>query len=277
MYALAQEDSQMNPAQHSHARSARIVRRITVITAASLLLGACAQVDGPDLSHGSFDKGNTSLAKAGSNDMNQALNYWGRKYVKSPSDKMAALNYAKNLKAAGQSKQAFLVLQQASVLHGNDREIASEYGRLALEADQVQLAGKLLALADDRTSPDWRIVSGRGAALAKQGKYKESIVMFERAHQLAPANPTVMNNLAMAHAGDGNLQKAEYLLRQAAQNPMAKAKVNKNLALVLNLQGRKAEAQAVPRKRSKSIAMRKSLKAAKRPAQKPLLARATLR
>ena len=37
--------------------------------------------------------------------------------------------YAKNLKAAGQSKQAFLVLQQASVLHGNDREIASEYGR----------------------------------------------------------------------------------------------------------------------------------------------------
>ena len=209
--------------------------------------------------------------------MNQALNYWGRKYVKSPSDKMAALNYAKNLKAAGQSKQAFLVLQQASVLHGNDREIASEYGRLALEADQVQLAGKLLALADDRTSPDWRIVSGRGAALAKQGKYKESIVMFERAHQLAPANPTVMNNLAMAHAGDGNLQKAEYLLRQAAQNPMAKAKVNKNLALVLNLQGRKAEAQAVPRKRSKSIAMRKSLKAAKRPAQKPLLARATLR
>ena len=80
-------------------------------------------------------------------------------------------------------------------------EIASEYGRLALEAGQVQLASKLLALADDHSSPDWRIVSGRGAALAKQGKYKQAIPLFERAHTLAPSNSTVLNNLAMAHAG----------------------------------------------------------------------------
>ena len=83
--------------------------------------------------------------------------------------------------------------------------------------------------------------------------------MFERAHSLAPANPTVLNNLAMAHAGSGNLQKAESLLRQAAQNPMAKGKVNKNLALVLDLQGRKAEADAVPGGHAKGLAMRKSL------------------
>lgn len=267
----------MTPAQHSHARSARIVRQIAVVAATSLLLGACAQGNGPGLSLGSTDSGSSSLAKAGSNDLNKALDYWGRKYVKSPSDKMAALNYAKNLKAAGQSKQAFLVLQQASVLHGNDREIASEYGRLALEADQIQLAGKLLALADDRTSPDWRIVSGRGAALAKQGKYKESIAMFERAHSLAPANPTVLNNLAMAHAGNGNLERAESLLRQAAQNPMAKGKVSKNLALVLDLQGRKAEAEVVSGTKSRGLAMRKSLRPARTSAAKPKIARATLR
>jgi Flp pilus assembly protein TadD len=111
------------------------------------------------------------MADAGSKNMDKALNYWGRKYAKTPNDKAAALNYAKNLKASGDNKQAYRVLQQASAAHGNDREIASEYGRLALEAGQVQLASKLLALADDRTSPDWRIVSGRGAALAKLGKY----------------------------------------------------------------------------------------------------------
>ena len=266
----------MTPAQHGYARSARIVRKIASVGVASLLLGACAQVNGPDLSLGSTGSGSTSLAKAGDNELNQALNYWGRKYVKSPSDKMAALNYAKNLKAAGQSKQAFLILQQASVLHGNDREIASEYGRLALEADQVELAGKLLALADDRTSPDWRIVSGRGTALAKQGKYKESVALFERAHRLAPANPTVLNNLAMAHAGSGNLQKAESLLRQAAQNPMAKGKVSKNLALVLDLQGRKAESGVVSRERTRGLTMRKSLPPARTSVAKPKIARATL-
>jgi Flp pilus assembly protein TadD len=179
--------------------------------------------------------------------MGKALNYWGRKYATSPADKEAALNYAKNLKASGQDKQAFLVLQQASVLHGNDRDIASEYGRLALEQGQVVLANKLLALADDQTQPDWRIVSGRGAALARMGKYSEAVEMFERANQLAPANPTVLNNLAMAHAGNGDLTAAEKLLRQAAENPMARAKVSKNLVLVLNLQGRKSEADAVAR------------------------------
>ncbi len=267
----------MTTAQHSHARLARFATRITVVAALGLLLGACAQVNGPDLSLGSSGDSGSSIADAGSDEMGKALNYWGRKYVKSPSDKQAALNYAKNLKASGQSKQAFLVLQQASVMHGNDREIASEYGRLALEAGQVQLASKLLALADDRTSPDWRIVSGRGAALAKLGKYKAAVTMFERAHQLAPANPTVLNNLAMAHAGSGNLQRAESLLRQAAQNPMAKAKVNKNLALVLNLQGRKAEADAISGGQAQAVAMRKSLTPSRTSAASAKLAQATRR
>jgi len=112
-------------------------------------------------------------------------------------------------------------------------------------------------LADDRTSPDWRIVSGRGAALAKLGKYKEAVPVFERAHKLAPSNPTVLNNLAMAHAGSGNLSRAESLLRQASLNPMARDKVSKNLALVLKLQGRKAEADAVTA--GTSLTMRKSV------------------
>lgn len=49
----------------------------------------------------------------------------------------------------------------------------------------------------------------------------------------------------MAHAGNGNLTEAERLLRSANDNPMARDKVSKNLALVLKLQGRNAEAEAV--------------------------------
>ena len=267
----------MTATQYKRTPSIALTARITAVASLAILLGACAQGGAPDLGLGlgTSNDDMISSADAGSADMGKALNYWGRKYVKSPSDKTAALNYAKNLKAAGQSKQAFLVLQQASVLHGNDREIASEYGRLALEADQVQLASKLLTLADDRTNPDWRVVSGRGAALAKQGKYKAAVPMFERAHRLAPSNSTVLNNLAMAHAGSGNLTRAESLLRQAAQNPMAKAKVAKNLALVLRLQGRKAEAAAVSA--GQSVAMRKSVTPARTVAGNAKLARATRR
>jgi len=266
----------MNVVQFS-LRSSAI--RIVAVTSLALSLGACAGGSGPDLGLGTSSSDATNMADAGSKNMDKALNYWGRKYAKTPNDKAAALNYAKNLKASGDNKQAYRVLQQASAAHGNDREIASEYGRLALEAGQVQMASKLLALADDRTSPDWRIVSGRGAALAKLGKYGEAVTMFERAHRLAPSNPTVLNNLAMAHAGNKNLNHAETLLRQAHQNPMARAKVSRNLALVLRLQGRKAEADAVTAGTAalQSVAMRQSVNPSRGSTQAGRIAQATQR
>ncbi|MBU2531936.1 MAG: tetratricopeptide repeat protein [Alphaproteobacteria bacterium] len=234
----------MTIAQQIRLSHVRLAARLAALATAGMMLGACAQ-NGASLGLGLAANDEPVLADAGASEMDKALNYWGQKYAKAPADKEAALNYAKNLKAAGRSKQAFLILQQASVMHGNDREIASEYGRLALEHGQVELANKLLALADDQTQPDWRVVSGRGAALARLGKYSDAIAMFERAHELAPSNPSVLNNLAMAHAGNGDLKQAETLLRRAADNPMARDKVSKNLVLVLNLQGRKAEADAL--------------------------------
>lgn len=236
----------MITAQRSTACRFSNIFRVATIAAAGFALSACAQIGGPggpDLAFGNNDP--APIVNASAAEMGQALQYWGSKYQKDPDDRQTALNYAKNLKAAGHKAQAFAVLQQASVLHGRDREIASEYGRLALENDKVQLAAKLLQIADDPMNPDWRIVSGRGAALAKLGKYDEAVQMFDRANTLAPSNPSVLNNLAMAHAANGNLKQAEALLRQAGQNPMARDKVAKNLALVLELQDRKAESQQI--------------------------------
>jgi Flp pilus assembly protein TadD len=135
------------------------------------------------------------------------------------------------------------VLQQASLYHGNDRELASEYGRLALEFDQVNLAKRLLAIADDPANPDWRVISAQGTVLAKQGDYKGAIPYYERALRLAPDQPSVINNLAMAHAAEGQPAKAEPLLRRAVASGSAPAKVHQNLALVLSLQGRHDEAR----------------------------------
>ncbi len=241
----------MTIAERSEAYNGRSATRLLGIAVLGLTLGACSQT--PELASGdqklalagATKEDRANMSTSDRSDLTKAINYWGRAFATKPTDKKAALNYAKNLKAAGQHKQALLVLQQASVLHGNDRELASEYGRLALGAGQIELSNKLLAIADDASQPDWRIVSARGAALAKLGKYGEAVKMFERANKLAPSNPSVLNNLAMAEAGNGNLKRAESLLRRASYSPMARAKVSKNLALVLRLQGRKAEAEVI--------------------------------
>jgi Flp pilus assembly protein TadD len=267
----------MITAQRRTACRISTVLRVTTIVVAGFALGACAQIGGPggSASLGLGEEKPAPIGDASPSKLGEAITYWGTKYSKEPANKKAALSYAKNLKAAGQKKKAFHVLQQASVIHGDDREIASEYGRLALENDQVELAAKLLALADDPFKPDWRVVSGRGAALAKLGRYAEAVEMFERAHKLAPSNPSVLNNLAMAHAGNSDLKAAEALLKQAAQNPMARDKVMKNLALVLQLQGRKAEAQALAQ--GGADALRRSLEPTEQPASIKAVAQATRR
>ena len=143
----------------------------------------------------------------------------------------------------GEKQRALAVLQQASMFHGDSRELAGEYGRLALEFDQISVAGRLLAAADDPVKPDWRIISARGTVLAKQGKYKDAIPFYESALSLAHDHPSVLSNLALAHAMNGEPKRAETMLRQAAATDRNSLKIRQNLALVLGLQGKYDEAK----------------------------------
>jgi Flp pilus assembly protein TadD len=178
-------------------------------------------------------------------ELAKATEYWGKEFAKSPRDPEKALNYARNLKAMGQKRQALAVLQQASVSGSGNRALYSEYGRLALEFDQISLAQRLLEQADDAANPDWRVISARGTAFAKQGSYRDAIPFYERALSLAPNQPSLLNNLALAHAMEGNAEKAEPLLKRAAAAGDRDPRVTQNLALVLGLQGKYDEAKLV--------------------------------
>jgi Flp pilus assembly protein TadD len=216
--------------------------------AVCLALGACAQSPKPAIAQ--FAENAPPAAKPEPADSRaelvKATEYWGKQFAGNPRALEPALNYAKNLKAMGEKKRALAVLQQAANFHGNSRELASEYGRLALEFDQIGLAERLLAAADDPVNPDWRVISARGTVLAKQGKFNEAIPYYERALAHAHDHPSVMSNLALAHAMNGKPDKAEAMLRQAAATDSRSAgKIRQNLALVLGLQGKYTEAKQV--------------------------------
>jgi Flp pilus assembly protein TadD len=219
--------------------------------AAALMMSACAQ-DGDRLPGAELMSSDSQAsgqpeqtAAANKTELERATEYWGQAYAKSPRDLNAALSYAKNLKAMGQKSQALAVLQQASLYHASDKKLAAEYGRLALELDQISVARQLLEAADDPANPDWKVISARGTVLAKQGKYKDAIPFYERALALSHDNASVMSNLALAYTMNGEADKAEPLLRRAAQVDGGSRKVRQNLALVLGLQGKYDEAQRI--------------------------------
>lgn len=260
-------------ASASHHLAARRLRQggtIAVLTA-SLMLGACGQT---------LQGGNSLLSANGatsstgqpqpappvkiaaqsapggvSDDLLKATDYWGKAYGKNPRELEPALSYARNLKAMGEKRRAMAVLQQVSLYHGQSRELASEYGRLALDLDQIGAAKQLLAIADDPGNPDWRVISARGTVLAKEGKYDEAIPYFERALTLAQDQPSVLSNLALAQAMNGEPGKAEKMLRQAAATDGNSPRIRQNLALVLGLQGKYDEAKLVA---SRDIPMTKA-------------------
>lgn len=216
---------------------------------ATLMLGGCAQTS--DLMPtGAMRTANVPKVaeqpEAGMNELQKATTYWGQEYAKRPLEVEPALAYAKNLKAMGEKGKALEILQRSFAVHTNNRELAGEYGRLALDLGQVSVANKLLAFAEDPAKPDWRIISARGTVLAKQGEYKAAIPFYERALELSPKQSSVLNNLAMARAMSGEAKGAEDLLRKAANEPSSDpAKIRQNLALVLGLQGRYDEAKSV--------------------------------
>jgi Flp pilus assembly protein TadD len=220
---------------------------VLIIAGVGLALGACSQLSSlPQLTAAEPSAPATTASTAtpdARTDLQKATEYWGKEFAKNPRDAQIGLNYARNLKALGEKRQALAVLQQASVFHGAHRGLNAEYGRLALEFDQVSLAGKLLEQADDPTNPDWKLISARGTVLAKQGRYRDAIAFYERALVLAPEQASILNNLALAHAMEGHPDKAEPLLKRAAAAGGNEPRVGQNLALVLGLQGKYDEAK----------------------------------
>jgi Flp pilus assembly protein TadD len=228
--------------------NARLVLNTLVIVGAGMMLAACSQLSplsGQLAAGQSAPSPETTAALASDNrtELQKATEYWGKEFAKNPRDAEIALNYARNLKALGEKRQSLAVLQQASVFNGAHRGINAEYGRLALEFDQVSLAAKLLEQADDPTKPDWKLISARGTVLAKQGRYRDAIPFYERALTLAPDQASILNNLALAHAMEGHPDKAEPLLKRATAAGGHEARVGQNLSLVLGLQGKYDEAK----------------------------------
>ena len=222
----------------------RPLRSILTAIALGMSVSACGHM-GPIASLVDDSTANRAQAQTGQNALNKALVYWGQEYAKNPGNSKAAVAFAKNLKAAGKSKKAFSVLQQATMYNSKDAELASEYGRLALAQGQTKFAQKILKRALNPNKPDWRVLSALGTTYAKTGNHPQARKYYQQALQIAPGQSSIVNNLALSYALDGKAEQAEQHLRKAVAMGGNGNKIRQNLALVLGVQGRYNDAKSV--------------------------------
>src|SRR5262249_33349087 len=105
----------------------------------------------------------------------------------------------------------------------------------------------VLARAHTPDQPDWRILSVQGAVLDQMGRHDDARNHYLSALRIAPNEPSVLSNLGLSYALSKDLTKAEETLRLPAAQSSAEPKVRQNLALVIGLQGRFAEAETIAR------------------------------
>jgi Flp pilus assembly protein TadD len=171
----------------------------------------------------------------------------GERYRADPKNPEAALAYGQALRASGQRSQAAAVLEQATIAHPGDKALLAGYGRALVDNGNFQQAFDVLSRAHSPDNPDWRILSVQGTALDQLGRHDEARRYYESALKIVPDEPTVLSNLGLSYVLSKDLPKAEEALRQAYASARADARVRQNLALVIGLQGRFAEAEQIVR------------------------------
>ena len=210
------------------------------LTLVALGLCGCQRVDLSDVTGSLGDT--TGKVSA---DPRRDLDSSRERFRANPKDVDAALQYGGALRASGQRAQAVAVLEQAAIAIPNNKALLAGYGRALADNGNFQQAFDVLSRAHDPDDPDWRILSAQGAVLDQLDRHDEARQYYASALKIAPEEASVLSNLGLSYMLTRELPKAEEVLRQAYASPRAGARVRQNLGLVVGLQGRFAEAEAI--------------------------------
>lgn len=175
--------------------------------------------------------------------LRQYAEQWGRRYDANPKDKTTALTYARALHALDQNTQAVAVLQGLAIQNPEDMSVLSAYGKALADAGRLKEATDILSRAHTPERPDWSVLSAQGSIADQLGQHDEARNYYEAALKIRPNEPTVLSNLGLSYALARQLPRGEETLLRAANLPNADMRVRQNLALVLALQGKFAQAE----------------------------------
>jgi Flp pilus assembly protein TadD len=169
----------------------------------------------------------------------------GERYRANPRDPDAALRYGQALRANGQRSQAVAVFEAATLANPNNKPLLAAYGRALADNGNFKQAFDILSQAHTPANPDWRILSVQGTTLDQMGRHDEARRYYASALKIVPDEPSVLSNLGLSYMLSKDLAKSEQVLRRAYGSANADARVRQNLALVVGLQGRFAEAETI--------------------------------
>jgi Flp pilus assembly protein TadD len=225
-------------------RTARLLASASLLAVIAAAAAGCQTISPSAETTGTLAPA-TAAASPSDAAWRRDLDGYGAQYHADPTKVDVALHYAQALRATGQRAQAVAVLERLSMQNPHDRNVLGEYGRALAEAGDYEQALDVLGRAHSPDQPDWHVLSAQGAVLDQLGRHAEAQRYYQTALKIVPDEPTVLSNLGLSYALSKDLPNAEATLRRAAEHRSVDPRVRQNLALVVGLQGRFAEAEQI--------------------------------
>lgn len=216
---------------------------VVLAIASAAALSGCQQTKASLDGSGALNTSSTSPVSFG------ATAELGKKWQADPADVNTGLAYASALESTGQTDKQLAVYASLYAAHPGNGKLAAIYGKKLVSNGRSNAAIPVLEQAASAKDADWRIHSALGSAYDQQGLYDKARRNYQLALAADKDNLTVLNNMGMSYALEGNLKQAEVTFRQADTLPSSRAepRIRQNLALVVGLQGRFDEASQLAR------------------------------
>jgi Flp pilus assembly protein TadD len=173
--------------------------------------------------------------------------FWASQVDADPKDPEAGIRLTAALRALGRFDEAAQAVDAVLVLQPQNIDALLERARVAVGRGQGFYAIEPVRKALQIAPKDWRAATLLAVAMDQAQRPDEALAAHRKAMEIAPDNAVVLSNAAMFYAAQGDKPQAETLLRKAAAEPDATLQVRQNLALVLGLQGKIAEAEKIER------------------------------
>ncbi len=244
------------------------LRRFAVraAVAAALVLAGAALVGCETFGDttGSIRPAATAASPSTETDLRAYAEACHARYDRDPGEKSASIEYAQALRSLARTSEAVAVMQAAAVRAPKDEEVLGEYGKALADAGELAQAKDVLTRADTPDNPKWDVLSAQGAVADRMGDHEAAMQFYRDALKIAPDEPGVLTNMGLSLALAKRLPEAERALRQAALSPKAGATTRGDLALVLALEGKYAEAEKIGETDLSPEAARANVEAVKR-------------
>ena len=172
-----------------------------------------------------------------------ATGHWKNLVEQFPNDKDAIIGFSKAGRTAGLSKTVLSTLYKLQSDAPQDTLLMAEIAKAHYTSGEYKNALEQIKNAIVLEDMNWSHYSLEGAIYDKMNDYAQAEKSYQKALELSPDNPTVLNNYAVSRMMAGDIDGAERYAFDASQSEGANIATYNTYVKVLGKQGRLEDAE----------------------------------